>query len=68
MKPSTSERKAAEMKPPTKEFLDELAERARISGWSHDYVEVKQFVKDLFTEAGIPCPNLEPYPYDDGEK
>ena len=50
--------------PPSKEFLEELRERARRYGWSGDYVEVKNFVESLYDEGGIylALKEFEPYP------
>lgn len=56
------------MKPPTLEFLEELRERARLFGWDGDYIEVANFVRALYQEAGLPKPSkeeLEPYPCED---
>jgi lysylphosphatidylglycerol synthetase-like protein (DUF2156 family) len=52
------------MEKPTKEFLEELRERARRYGWSGDYVEVREFVKSLYLDAGLEVTDayLEPYP------
>ena len=47
--------------PPSKEFLDELVHRAKAYGWSGDYVEIDYFVQSLFDQAGLECPDLEPY-------
>lgn len=57
------------MKPPTIEFLEELRDRARRSGWAHDYVEVAAFVKEMYQDAGIEIgdADLEPYPSEDRE-
>ncbi len=47
--------------PPTAEFLAELAERAKRSGWEHDYTEIRSFVWSMYEEAEIRPPSLEPY-------
>jgi lysylphosphatidylglycerol synthetase-like protein (DUF2156 family) len=44
------------MKPASKEFLDELNERARHYGWSGDFVEISSFVAALYEEAGLEPP------------
>lgn len=46
------------------EFLNKLAEVGRLHGWSSDYIEIEGFVEQLFEEAGIKPPNLEPYEID----
>lgn len=49
-----------------KEFLDKLAEVAKLQGWSHDYVEVATFVENLYDEVGLPVPELgDPYEIED---
>ena len=54
------------MEAPTIEFLEELRERARRSGWTNDYVEVAEFVKEMYRQAGLGIDqhDLEPYPVD----
>lgn len=49
----------------TDEFLSTLVEAARVSGWSHDYSEITEFVFDMFNRAGKPLPDLAPYRLDD---
>lgn len=41
---------------PSRQFLEELRERARRYGWDGDWVEVSRFVEDLHREAGIALP------------
>ena len=49
------------LSPPTSEFLAELTERARRYGWEGDYIEIYDFLKSLYADAGIeltyPCPS-----------
>lgn len=45
----------------TEEFLNTLTEASKIYGWSGDYIEVCQFVEDLYEVAGKDKPDLEPY-------
>lgn len=45
----------------TEEFLNTLSEASKIYGWSGDYIEVCQFVEDLYEVAGKDKPDLEPY-------
>jgi hypothetical protein len=51
--------------PPTAAFLDELRERARRYGWDGDYVEIDFFLRSLYSEAGLPVPDLNPYLIED---
>jgi len=51
--------------PPSLEFLEELRERARRSGWCRDYTEIADFLRELYKSAGISVPDLEPYESDD---
>ena len=45
----------------TDEFLKTLVEAAKIYGWAGDYIEVCQFIEDLYEVAGKEKPDLEPY-------
>ena len=48
----------------SKEFLDELLEHAKCYGHDGDYVAVRDFVRYVWSEAGIELTDeqLEPYP------
>jgi len=43
-------------------FLRQLTHEARTFGWMGDYVEIRGFVENCHREAGVPLPDLEPYP------
>lgn len=43
-------------------FLRQLTHEARTFGWMGDYVEIRSFVEHCHREAGMPIPDLEPYP------
>lgn len=47
--------------PPSEDFLTELTTRARRYGWSGDYIEVRNFVENLYKQAKLEVPDLEPY-------
>ena len=46
-------------------FLSTLAEAGRIDGWSTDYVETAEFIRNVYSMAGKEPPDLEPYPIDE---
>lgn len=50
---------------PSKEFLEELVERARRLGWGCDYTELGMIVEKLHREAGIEFQMPEPYEDED---
>lgn len=66
---SIRDNKAKELKSNiTPEFLALLVECAKVVGWGVDFIEVKEFVSEVHTIAGVPEPtnaDIEPYPYDD---
>ena len=45
------------------EFLATLVQAAKVSGWSHDYTEVRGFVEWCFdvVDKDKSVPNLDPY-------
>ena len=45
----------------TASFLSTLVEAGKITGWSNDYVEIKNFIRDLFSLVCREPPNLDPY-------
>ncbi len=55
------------MPPPTKEFLEELKERAKHTGWLHDYSEIMKFVRELYRQGGLEISYEELEPYEDEE-
>lgn len=61
--------RAAQLQPAlTPEFLATLKEAAKVVGWSVDYIEVQQFVKEVHELANVPPPNDEeliPYDHED---
>lgn len=44
-----------------KEFLDRLAEIAKLYGWSGDYHEIRDFIECLYELNESDAPNLDPY-------
>tara|TARA_R110000772_G_scaffold53717_3_gene122793 strand:+ start:685 stop:888 length:204 start_codon:yes stop_codon:yes gene_type:complete len=46
------------------EFLVRLTEIARLYGWRADFIEVASFIEDLYEEAEIELPELQPYDID----
>ena len=49
----------------TPEFLDTLKEAGKVIGWGVDYVEIKQFIVEIFNLAGKDDPvDLEEYTED----
>jgi hypothetical protein len=53
------------LEPPSKEFLEELRNRARHFGWRGDYYEIIRFVEELYEDAGLPRPDLSVIEEDD---
>jgi len=42
-------------------FLEKLAEVARLTGWSNDYIEICSFVEECFDHANKAKPDLQPH-------
>lgn len=49
----------------TPDFLEKLAEIAKLYGWAGDYFAISQFVRECYGIAGIVPPNLDPYKPED---
>ena len=45
----------------TKEFLDVLVQAAKVVGWGVDFIEVRQFVIEVYEIAGVVPPEIEPH-------
>jgi len=43
----------ADMLPPSQHFAQELRERGRRYGWTGDYVEIEEFIREIWREAGL---------------
>lgn len=55
----TEEERIAVLKPEwTPEFLELLAETARVVGWNCDHIATMDFVEQVYTFAGVKCPDL----------
>jgi hypothetical protein len=54
------EQKALQEEKPSAEFLEELVKQAKNYGWPGVDTEVSQFVEELYYQAELECPDLNP--------
>ena len=64
--PKTESDAIAALKPKwTPEFLELLAETARVVGWNCDHIATMDFVEQVFAFAGVECPDVNAHEYDE---
>lgn len=62
----TEEAAIAALKPLwTSEFLELLAETARVVGWNCDHIATMDFVEQVHQFADVPCPDINAHEYDE---